>query len=98
VSIDLFHIWLQQTGIFIDVAAYDGLGTGFNITADLPERFQGIHVAEARFGPFGVPLMLGRSFEFALVAQILTAEAFPALCLPTTRASKLDPMQARPIE
>jgi len=61
-SIPKFHIWLQQTSVFKEVAAYDFAGPGFNITGDRPEQVHGIHVTEGYFRLFGAQLMLGRTF------------------------------------
>jgi predicted permease len=61
-SIPKFEIWRQQTGIFKDVGAYDFAGPGVNITGDRPEVVHGIHVSEAWFRVFGVPMMVGRAF------------------------------------
>src|ERR1700689_162348 len=46
-SITKFHEYERQTSVFIDVAAYDSAGPGFNITGDRPELVHGIHVSEA---------------------------------------------------
>jgi len=61
-SIPKFHVYLQQTSIFKEVAAYDFAGPGFNITGDRPEQIHGIHVSESYFGIFGASVMLGRTF------------------------------------
>ena len=61
-SVPKFEIWRDQTSVFRDVAAYDFVGPGFNITGDRPELVHGIHVSESYFRVFGAPVMLGRTF------------------------------------
>jgi predicted permease len=61
-SIPKFHNYQQQSSIFLEVAAYDFSGPGFNLTGDRPELIHGIHVTEGYFRLFGAPVMLGRTF------------------------------------
>jgi putative ABC transport system permease protein len=61
-AIPEFHILQRQTGVFQNVAAYDFLSPGFNLTGDHPEQLQGIHVTEGFFRLFGAPVILGRTF------------------------------------
>ncbi len=57
-----FNFWRGQSGVFQNVAAYDGGGPGFNLTGDVPEQVHGIHVSEAYFRLFGAQVLLGRTF------------------------------------
>ena len=61
-SIPEFHSYQRQTGVFQEVAAYDRISPGFNLTSERPELIQGIHVTESYFRLFGVPVILGRTF------------------------------------
>jgi predicted permease len=60
-SIPNFRLYLQQTGIFQDVGAFDLGGPGFNLTGERPEQVPG-HVTEGYFRVFGAPVLLGRTF------------------------------------
>lgn len=57
-----FNTWRAQTSVFEEVAAYDFGGSGFNLTGDVPEQVQGIHVSRDYFRLFGAPVLLGRTF------------------------------------
>jgi putative ABC transport system permease protein len=57
-----FHIWREQNNVFQDVAAYDFGAKGLNLTGNIPEQIQGVHVTEAYFRLFGARMMLGRTF------------------------------------
>ena len=61
-SIPKFQVWQRQTSVFKEVAAFDFMGPGFNITGDRPEQVHGLHVTEGYFRLFGVPIVLGRTF------------------------------------
>jgi putative ABC transport system permease protein len=61
-SIPEFRTFQQQTSVFQEVAAYDNVGPGFNLTGDRPEQLRGIHVTEGYFRLFGAPIVLGRTF------------------------------------
>ena len=62
VSVPKFEILAQQTSVFKDVGAYDFAGPGFNLTGERPEVVRGVHVSDAWFRVFGVPILLGRTF------------------------------------
>jgi putative ABC transport system permease protein len=65
-NIPKFNIWLQQTKIFQQVAAYDFGGAGMNLTGgDQPQQVQGIHVSAGYFALFGAPVAAGRTFTSA---------------------------------
>jgi predicted permease len=65
-NIPKFRVWREQTGIFQQVAAYDGGGAGLNITGgDHPQQVQGVHVSADYFAMLGAPLALGRTFTAA---------------------------------
>lgn len=65
-NIPKFNIWLQQTKIFQQVAAYDFGGAGMNLTGgDQPQQVQGIHVSAEYFALFGAPVAAGRTFTSA---------------------------------
>ncbi len=57
-----FNFWRAQTSVFEDVAAYDFRGGGFNLTGDVPEQVQGLHVSQDYFRLFGAHVLLGRTF------------------------------------
>ncbi|MFP5250179.1 MAG: ABC transporter permease, partial [Acidobacteriota bacterium] len=57
-----FNMWRAQTSVFQDVSAYDFGGPGFNLTGDVAEQVQGIHVSQNYFRLFGAPVLLGRTF------------------------------------
>jgi putative ABC transport system permease protein len=61
-SVPEFHILQRQTSVFQEIAAYDFLSPGFNLTGDHPVQLQGIHVTEGFFRLFGAPVILGRTF------------------------------------
>jgi putative ABC transport system permease protein len=61
-SIPEFHHYQQQTTVFSEVAAYDFVGPGFNLTGDHPVQIHGIHVTAGYFHLFGAPVILGRTF------------------------------------
>ena len=61
-SIPEFHAYQRQTSVFQEVAAYDRISPGFNLTGERPELIQGIHVTEGYFRLFGAPVILGRTF------------------------------------
>ncbi len=63
-SVPKFNVWRAQSQILKDVSAYDVGGPGVNIGGgDKPEQVKGIHVSEAFFRLFGVPLVAGRGFS-----------------------------------
>lgn len=65
-NIPKFNIWLHQTSIFQQVAAYDFGGAGMNLTGgDHPEQVQGVHVSAGYFALFGAPVIAGRTFTAA---------------------------------
>jgi putative ABC transport system permease protein len=65
-NIPKFNIWLHQSSVFQQVAAYDFGGAGMNLTGgDHPEQVQGIHVSAGYFALFGAPLAAGRTFTAA---------------------------------
>src|ERR1035438_3205727 len=65
-NIPKFNIWLHQSSVFQQVAAYDWGGAGMNLTGgDHPEQVQGIHVSAGYFALFGAPLAAGRTFTSA---------------------------------
>jgi predicted permease len=65
-NIPKFNIWLHQSSVFQQVAAYDFGGAGMNLTGgDHPEQVQGIHVSAGYFALFGAPLAAGRTFTSA---------------------------------
>ena len=57
-----FNFWRAQTGVFENAAAYDFRGEGFNLTGDIPEQVQGLHVSRDYFRLFGAHVLLGRTF------------------------------------
>jgi predicted permease len=61
-NIPEFHAYQRQTSVFQEVAAYDRISPGFNLTGERPELIQGIHVTESYFRLFGAPVVLGRTF------------------------------------
>ena len=60
-NIPEFHAYQRQTSVFQEVAAYDRISPGFNLTGERPELIQGIHVTESYFRLFGAPVVLGLS-------------------------------------
>jgi putative ABC transport system permease protein len=65
-NIPKFNIWLHQTSVFQQVAAYDFGGAGMNLTGgDHPEQVQCIHVSAGYFALFGAPVIAGRTFTSA---------------------------------
>ncbi|MGA7684401.1 MAG: ABC transporter permease [Terriglobales bacterium] len=62
-TIPKFRLWRQQTSIFQQVAAYDSLVAGLNITeSDHPQQVQGVHVSADYFAMLGAPVIAGRTF------------------------------------
>lgn len=61
-NVPAFHAYQRQTAIFSEVAAYDFVGPGFNLTEGHPEQIHGIHVTQGYFRLFGAPVILGRTF------------------------------------
>jgi len=61
-SIPEFHAYQRQSSVFQEIAAYDRISPGFNLTGERPELIQGIHVSEGYFRLFGAPVILGRTF------------------------------------
>jgi predicted permease len=61
-SIPQFRHYQQQTSVFSEVAAYDFVGPGFNLTGDHPVQIHGIHVTAGYFHLFGAPVLLGHTF------------------------------------
>ncbi|MGB9028655.1 MAG: ABC transporter permease [Acidobacteriaceae bacterium] len=65
-NIPKFNLWLHQSSIFQQVAAYDFGGAGMNLTgSDHPEQVQCIHVSAGYFALFGAPVAIGRTFTSA---------------------------------
>lgn len=63
VAIPKFLYCRDHNDVFESVAAYDTLGSGFNITGEgAPERITGSRVSHEFFGVFGVRPALGRDF------------------------------------
>ena len=63
VSVPKFAYWQQHATSFSGVAAFDDLGSGFNLAGDgLPERLVGSRVTHEFFTTFGVQPALGRGF------------------------------------
>ncbi|HYL05066.1 MAG TPA: ABC transporter permease [Thermoanaerobaculia bacterium] len=64
VSAPKFHFLRgRMQGVFSHTAAYEDLGTGFNLVGDgLPERIRGAHVTAGFFPAIGVQPLLGRNF------------------------------------
>ena len=61
-SVPEFHAYQRQTRIFSEVAAYDFVGPGFDLTGEHPEQINGIHVTQGYFRVFGAPVIFGRTF------------------------------------
>jgi putative ABC transport system permease protein len=62
-SVTKFNVWLQQTGVFQEIAGYDQGGGGINLTGGAyPEQIVGVHVTSAYFKLFGARIQLGRTF------------------------------------
>jgi len=58
-----FFLRGRMQGVFARTAAYENLGTGFNLVGDgLPERIRGAHVSVDFFPTIGVQPLLGRNF------------------------------------
>ena len=58
-----FLYWKQNNRVFDKVAAYDVLGTGFNLSGEgEPERIRGFRVSEGFFEVLGLTPLAGRSF------------------------------------
>jgi putative ABC transport system permease protein len=58
-----FFLSGRLQGVFSRTAAYESLGTGFNLVGDgLPERIRGAHVTAGFFPTIGVQPLLGRNF------------------------------------
>ncbi len=63
ISVPKFVYWQQHATSFASVAAFDDLGSGFNLAGDgLPERLVGSRVSHEFFDTFGVQPALGRGF------------------------------------
>jgi putative ABC transport system permease protein len=64
-SVPKFVFWRSQSApIFTDIAAYDTLGTGLNLTGTgTPERLLGSRVSASFLRVMGVPPVLGRDFR-----------------------------------
>jgi len=59
----LFFLQPRLQGVFSSSAAYERLGTPFNLVGDgLPERIRGAHVTADFFSTIGVQPLLGRDF------------------------------------
>jgi putative ABC transport system permease protein len=65
VSVPKFIFWRGQTSqVFTDIAAYDTLGSGFNLTGvGTPERLIGSRVSAGFLKVMGVQPVLGRDFR-----------------------------------
>jgi len=62
-SIPMFTYWQQNNSLFEDLAAYDFIASGLNLSGgDRPELVQGIHVSRSYFRLFGAKPILGRTF------------------------------------
>jgi putative ABC transport system permease protein len=58
-----FFLRQRMQPVFSRTAAYENLGTGFNLVGDgLPERIRGAHVTADFFPTIGVQPLLGRNF------------------------------------
>ncbi len=58
-----FFLRGRMQKVFASTAAYESLGTGFNLVGDgLPERIRGAHVSADFFPTVGVQPLLGRNF------------------------------------
>jgi predicted permease len=65
-NVPKFALYLQQTGIFSKVAAFDNGGAGLNLTGgDHPLQVQGVHVSQQYFSMMGAPVISGRTFTQA---------------------------------
>ncbi|HEY9419894.1 MAG TPA: ABC transporter permease [Thermoanaerobaculia bacterium] len=63
VAIPKFLYWRERADVFESVAAYDTLGSGFNITGNgAPERITGSRVSREFLTVFGVRPEIGRDF------------------------------------
>lgn len=64
-SIPKFAYWQENTrDLFDGVAAFDNLGSGFNMAGDgTPERIRGSRVTHEFFGVFGAKPAVGRGFR-----------------------------------
>ena len=63
-SVPMFTYWQQNNSLFEDLAAYDFIGSGLNLSGgDRPELVQGIHVSRNYFRLFGANPILGRTFS-----------------------------------
>jgi predicted permease len=62
-SVPMFTYWQQYNSLFEDLAAYDFIGSGLNLSGgDRPELVQGLHVSRNYFRLFGAKPILGRTF------------------------------------
>jgi predicted permease len=65
-SVPMFTYWQQNNSLFEDLAAYDFIGSGLNLSGgDRPELVQGLHVSRNYFRLFGAKPILGRTFTEA---------------------------------
>jgi predicted permease len=63
-SVPMFTYWQQDNSLFEDLAAYDFIGSGLNLSGgDRPELVQGLHVSRNYFRLFGAKPILGRTFS-----------------------------------
>jgi predicted permease len=63
-SVPMFTYWQQNNSLFEDLAAYDFIGSGLNLSGgDRPELVQGLHVSRNYFRLFGAKPILGRTFS-----------------------------------
>jgi hypothetical protein len=61
-SVPKFALWRERADLFAHAAAYDNLGSGFNLTGGLRERVVGSRVTRDFFTTLGVQPALGRGF------------------------------------
>jgi putative ABC transport system permease protein len=63
VNVPEFLYVRDHNGVFSGVAAYDTIGSGFNLAGDgVPERITGSRVSQRFFSVFGVRAQVGRDF------------------------------------
>ena len=63
-SVPMFTYWQQNNSLFEDLAAYDFIGSGLNLSGgDRPELVQWLHVSRNYFRLFGAKPILGRTFS-----------------------------------